>query len=158
MCRDTPKPKDDDYLASRQKKNTLFKCIFIWSTQVSLFKFLHSFIFLFFTCDLLTCPICQHSSLLTLSCLCFYLFFYHPSLQLSFISLFLFFHSSTPSLFPRAHIFIEPSRPWTSAHCNNAIRQGDCVAFKVCVCVWESVKHCVHKTDSLAHCHTPPMP
>lgn len=44
----------------------------------SLSKFLHSFIFLFFTCDLLTCPICQHSSLLTLSCLCFYLFFITP--------------------------------------------------------------------------------
>lgn len=74
--------------------------------------------------------------------------FYHPSLQLSFISLFLFFHSSTPSLFPRAHIFIEPSRPWTSAHCNNAIRQGDCVAFKVCVCVRKCETLCSQNRQS----------
>lgn len=39
-------------------------------------------------------------------------------------------------VFPRTHIFIEPSRPWTSTHCNNVIRQGDC-GDKVCVKVWD---------------------
>lgn len=78
MCRDTPKPKDDDYLASRQKTNTLKHFLNVFLFGAHRCHFPNSCILLFFTCDLLTCPICQHSSLLTLSCLCFYLLFITP--------------------------------------------------------------------------------
>lgn len=126
-----------------RKKNTLkhFLNVFLFGAHRITFQILAFFYFLIFY---LWPPYLSHMpTLIALDLILSLLLslFYHPSLQLSFISLFLFFHSSTPSLFPRAHIFIEPSRPWTSAHCNNAIRQGDCVAFKVCVCekVWNIV-------------------
>ncbi len=127
---------------------------FIWDTPPELSKFPHSFFFLPVTPS--SCPCTNPHWSYPLSIFISFFFILPLLTSLPLLSPSSSFLIPPLPVFPRTHIFIEPSRPWTSTHCNNAAIMQLGREIAGLKCVWKC--EILRSQNNPARCHPLLMP